>query len=285
MCNNEDGSHITIYEQGAHITSWQTQNNEEHLYTSSKAIYQDGKAIRGGVPLIFPQFSDIGPLPVSHGFLRVRANWRVISDTQAGQDRVVILQYRLRPGEEPSYADADCTLRYTITFNANTLRMEMAVHHEGGSSSPLVFAFAFHSYFAVTDVRAVSVSGLDQTPYLDNLQARKRCAPAPIAAIEGEVDRIYIDHMDGPVQLRYPVGGNNRVTKTVSVRGDNFRDVVLWNPWVEKTKTMSDMPEEDYLRFVCVEHGTILEKVQLAPKQTWTAAQIVSISHDHSTKL
>lgn len=88
--NPFDHSAITVYQQGAHLTSWRTELGEEHLYTSPKAVYADGKAIRGGVPLIFPQFSDLGPLPVSHGFLRTSKKWKVNkSSTNEAHEQVV----------------------------------------------------------------------------------------------------------------------------------------------------------------------------------------------------
>ena len=39
--------HVTVYKYGATVTSWKI-NNEEQLFTSSKAILNGTKAIRGG---------------------------------------------------------------------------------------------------------------------------------------------------------------------------------------------------------------------------------------------
>ena len=64
----------TVLPYGAHVTSWITADGDERLYLSGRTAYRAGAAIRGGVPVIFPQFSDVGPLP-RHGFARTRA-WR-----------------------------------------------------------------------------------------------------------------------------------------------------------------------------------------------------------------
>ena len=66
---------MTLY--GAHVCSWRTlapparaEVSPELLFVSSKAIFGPPKAIRGGIPICFPQFSDMGPLEVAHGFAR-----------------------------------------------------------------------------------------------------------------------------------------------------------------------------------------------------------------------
>jgi glucose-6-phosphate 1-epimerase len=61
-------SEVTIYHFGASLTSWKYKGSER-IFTSEKAIYTGPKAIRGGIPLVFPQFGPNGPLP-QHGFAR-----------------------------------------------------------------------------------------------------------------------------------------------------------------------------------------------------------------------
>ena len=61
-------AHITVYYYGATITSWSVDSKEK-LFLSQKAVLDGTKAIRGGIPLVFPQFGP-GKLP-QHGFARV----------------------------------------------------------------------------------------------------------------------------------------------------------------------------------------------------------------------
>ena len=73
-----DGSHATVLLHGAHVLSWHAAGWGEQLYLSPAAglgALQSGQAIRGGVPVIFPQFELKGPdtsLP-RHGLARQRA--------------------------------------------------------------------------------------------------------------------------------------------------------------------------------------------------------------------
>lgn len=277
VTNETDGSQITIYQQGGHISSWKTATGEEHLYNSPKTIYADGKAIRGGVPLIFPQFSDLGPLPVSHGFLRV-SNFELKGTSKKNGLQEVQLEYRLRPGMQKVLPNASVDVLLTVAFSATQLYMDAKVTNQGNSE--FEFAFAFHTYFAA-QVNGVEVGGLNETPYLDDLQARKPCPAAPVKHITEEIDRIYVNQKTAPVHLSYP--NPNGGKKLLTIKTDNFKDVVLWNPWIEKTKQTKDLPEDAYLHFVCVEHGTILEKEKLKPQDTWHAAQIVDITYSNSS--
>lgn len=265
VTNAADKSSIVVYRQGAHLTSWTDAAGTERLYTSPTSVYKPGKAIRGGVPLIFPQFSDLGPLKQSHGFLRTSERFTIESDGERDGVREVTFAHRVPAGEEPLLPGAAYTLLYTIAFTARALELRVSVANDG--AAPLEFSFAFHSYFAVGEVAAVGVSGLDDTPYLEDLEDRKRCPPAPIHAIDREVDRIYLGQGERPVVLK------DGAAHTLTITGHHLPDAVLWNPWIEKARGMSDLPDEDYHKFVCVEHGVITTKVTLAPQERWEGAQ------------
>ena len=54
-----------LYLQGAHITGWQPANEQPVLFLSEKSAYVPGKAIRGGIPIIFPWFGSRTVTPES----------------------------------------------------------------------------------------------------------------------------------------------------------------------------------------------------------------------------
>ncbi|KAJ6713186.1 APOSPORY-ASSOCIATED PROTEIN C-RELATED [Salix purpurea] len=53
------GCSAEVYLYGGHVTSWKNEHGEELLFVSSKAIFKPPKAIRGGIPICFPQFSNL----------------------------------------------------------------------------------------------------------------------------------------------------------------------------------------------------------------------------------
>src|SRR5688500_13909346 len=71
-----DGARAELYLHGAHVTSWRPAGGDERLYLSAASEFRDGAAIRGGVPVIFPQFAGRGPLP-KHGFART-TGWSLV---------------------------------------------------------------------------------------------------------------------------------------------------------------------------------------------------------------
>lgn len=66
-----------IYLYGATITSWKS-NNIERLLLSKSAILDGTKAIRGGIPLVFPQFGQPLTTMLQHGFARI-STWELLS--------------------------------------------------------------------------------------------------------------------------------------------------------------------------------------------------------------
>lgn len=278
VARHKDGSSITVYLQGAHLTSWRNNNGEELLYTSPEALYTKGVAIRGGVPIIFPQFGNMGPLP-AHGFARVREWTQKEVDCGTASFTLDVASSELR-GREAAAAGETVTassagtvsLLYTITFSNEHLHLQIEIANKVTDAKAVKFAFAFHTYFAVEDISRTRVKGLDMTPYIDNLdKGRGVCPPKEYSSFTGEVDRIYVNQSN-PVLLL-----DMAKQRMMRISGNNLSDVVLWNPWVEKTRRLKDLPADGYTKFVCVEHGAIAEEVTLPPHSVWRAGQCITL--------
>src|SRR5450830_1072291 len=95
-----DGATVSICHQGAHVCSWIPANGTEQLFLSNQSEFREGVAIRGGVPVIFPQFAGLGTLP-KHGFART-APWKL--DQQGYADDVH--EARLRGLQGTHYRDS-----------------------------------------------------------------------------------------------------------------------------------------------------------------------------------
>ena len=55
MVTSVANSAVQVYEHGAHVTSWVAGAAGEQLFLSSLAAFAPPKAIRGGIPICFPQ--------------------------------------------------------------------------------------------------------------------------------------------------------------------------------------------------------------------------------------
>ena len=81
------GARAVVALHGAQVLSWAPPGGEERLYLSPKAVFDGHSAVRGGIPVCFPQFADLGPLP-AHGFARNR-RWTLATE-RSGKDFALV---------------------------------------------------------------------------------------------------------------------------------------------------------------------------------------------------
>jgi glucose-6-phosphate 1-epimerase len=235
-----DGARAEVYRHGAHVTSWIPAGGSEQLFLSERSSFDAGSAIRGGIPVIFPQFASRGPLP-KHGFARTR-EWSLVErDEAAARFQLVSNAETMAIWPHPFVADL------SVRVGGNSLEVELAVRNTG--ADPLSFAAALHTYLAVNDVAQTRVFGLTD----DALK------------IDGEVDRVFTN-----VSRALIVDDGMRKTEA-GMRG--FTDVVVWNPGMQKAAALADMAPGAFRRMLCVEAAIVETPVVLAPGATWSGAQ------------
>jgi glucose-6-phosphate 1-epimerase len=241
-----DFASTTVSLYAGQVLSWQPQSQQHDvLFLSEQAYYQQGKAIKGGVPVCWPWF---GPDPQgkgrpAHGFARI-AQWAVLG-TAARDDGATRLVLGLSLDEQTrQWWDGDIAARLEITVG-DTLRLALTTYNRGAAAIELTQGL--HSYFAVGDIDRTSVHGLDGRRYLDKVDAGSEKVQAGALTIDSEVDRIYTG-VDGDLEILD--GAWNRA---VHVHAEGSASAVVWNPWQEIAAGMADLGDEDYRRMICVE--------------------------------
>jgi glucose-6-phosphate 1-epimerase len=257
-----------IYLHGAHVTSWKPTGREEVLFLSSQSRWQDGSAIRGGVPICFPWFGGKAddPKAPAHGFVRTKA-WQLESITQAGGG-VTVSMFTESSADTKRWWAADFRLVYRATFGFE-LTLELEVTNTGGT--PARFEEALHAYHRVGDVAKARVRGLDGVRYLDKTDSNREKMQRGEIAIVSETDRVYLNTSDA-IELDDPVlRRRTRVTK------ENSRTTVVWNPWAEKAHSLPDLPGDEWPRMICIETSNVSDcSVDLQPGQQHRMKAIVS---------
>ena len=261
----------TVYLQGAHVTHWQPAGEAPVLFLSKASEYAPGKAIRGGVPISFPWFATDskpdryqGKPGPSHGFARIQP-WTVAFAALAGGD----LHLTLTLGPTPLSRDMgfdEFRLAYQITVG-RTLKLQLTVANDADSS--LVFEEALHTYFAVQDVRQVTVSGLEPTPFLDKTDGmrEKAAAHAPVL-FTGPTDRVYANSKASCV-IHDRLG--QRIITNAKTNSDTS---VLFNPWA----AMADLGAEEWHRMLCVETANAgTNTIRLLPRSAHTMAATITV--------
>eukprot|EP00762_Andalucia_godoyi_P008508 ANDGO_05807.mRNA.1 Putative glucose-6-phosphate 1-epimerase len=253
-------SSCSVYSFGAHVTSVSIRGKPV-LFVSTKAVLDGTKAIRGGIPLVFPQFGP-GVLP-QHGFAR-NSMWSFAKcETLPGPLPSIGLTLRL--------ADSEATRKVwnhsfisEIEFLLSDEAFEIRWRVANTGLQAFSFTCALHTYFLVDAVETVRVNGLAGRTFKDSLLGGQTDVEKDADfAFCGEVDRVYLDVGDTELKLR-----DGRATLAISKQ--NMRDVVVWNPHVAKTRATADFDPEDWKRFVCLETGNVASAVCVDAGAQWT---------------
>lgn len=274
------GDRATVLLHGAHVVSWIPAGGVERLYLSPKSAYGEGQAIRGGVPVIFPQFNQRGPdfsLP-KHGFARTR-RWMLDVDDGDGPGRSADGQafasagraaVRLRLEQDPlTLALWPHPFTLTLTVSLLPRQLVLALDVASPGAVPLAFTAALHTYLQVADIGNATVSGLQGVRYLDAVTGTGSVASDDVLAFSRETDRIYYE-VPGPLTLAEAGGG-------LEVAMEGFRDAVVWNPWVERCAALPDMPDEGYRSMLCIEAAVIDKPVVLGQGESWSGRQVLTV--------
>ena len=254
---------------GAQVTSWKPADAQEVIFMSSRARFEEGQAIRGGIPICFPWFrakSD-DPKAPAHGFVRTKL-WTLESIEGQDGDVAVTMSTESDAGTQ-KWWPADFRLIHRATFG-RVLKLELTVTNTG--AAPFRFAEALHTYHAVGDIRTARIHGLDGALYLDNVDANREKKQQGDVAISAPTDSAYVNNRNG-IELLDP-----DLHRRIHIVKQNSSTTVVWNPWEDAAKKMSDMGEGEWQKMLCAEAANILsDVVELAPGGTHTMTATITV--------
>lgn len=263
MLTSSDGARAEFALDGGHVVSWTPAGQtEDRLFVSARSTYGPGNAIRGGIPVIFPQFGPFGALK-QHGFARNR-RWTVVdsSNESSASATLRLTDDAATRALWPHRFD----LRLTVDVHGATLSVSMTVVNT--DDAPFTFTAAFHPYFSVGDALTTHVDGLQGLYYRDALRDGARFAESdPSLAITGPVDRIYYDAPDW-LTIR-------DAERVLQIEKRGFPEAVIWNPGIEGTSSRADFTPGEEHRMLCVEAARIQHPITLAPGEAWRGTQIM----------
>ncbi|XLX40517.1 D-hexose-6-phosphate mutarotase [Ectopseudomonas mendocina] len=256
------GSELLVAQQGAQILSYQQGEQPPLIWLSPDAAYQRGQSVRGGVPVCWPWFGDLRRNPQAvqahfhleqapaHGLVRT-LDWELLGIEE--EDDAVTLRFAYDTRNQPLEGwPRDVGLTFVVRV-AQDLGMSLETHNRG--TEPLTLSQALHSYFAVSDVRQVGVEGLQACRYIDTLQGWQELRQQDALVFDAETDRIYLDTA-ARLSIVDP-GWGRRIH--LDARGS--RSAVLWNPWVDKARRLSQFPDDAWQNMLCIETANVLEDV------------------------
>ena len=256
------GSVLLVAQQGAQILSYQQGEQPPLIWLSPDAAYRTGQSVRGGVPVCWPWFGDLRRNPPAvqahyhleqapaHGLVRA-LDWELLGIDE--EDDAVTLRFAYDTRNQPLEGwPRDVGLTFVVRV-AQDLGMSLETHNRG--TEPLTLSQALHSYFAVSDVRQVSVEGLQGCRYIDTLQDWRELRQQDALVFDAETDRIYFDTA-ARLSIIDP-GWGRRIH--LDARGS--RSAVLWNPWTDKARRLSQFPDDAWQSMLCIETANVLEDI------------------------
>ncbi|KAK1608720.1 hypothetical protein QYE76_032393 [Lolium multiflorum] len=250
---------------GGQVTSWKNDHGEELLFVSSKANFRPPKALRGGIPICFPQFGSHGNLE-QHGFARNRL-WTIDDNPPPLPVNPAIKAFVdiiLKPTEDDLKTwPHSFEFRLRIALGAlGDLSLTSRIRNTNTDGRPFSYTFAYHTYFSVSDISEVRVEGLETMDYLD--LKKERCTEQGDAIVfESEVDKVYLSTPPKVAII------DHEKKRTFVVTKEGLPDVVVWNPWDKKAKAMQDFGDSEYKHMLCVEPAAVEKPITLKPGEEW----------------
>jgi glucose-6-phosphate 1-epimerase len=266
-----DGMEAELYLQGAQLTAWQPRSERPVLFTSPNSAFAPGRAIRGGIPIIFPWFGAARHAPTApqHGFART-APWHLDSVETTGRESLT-LTFSLGNSDVGSpFWPEPFRVIYTVVFG-ETLSLRLTVHNR--AALPMIFEEALHTYFAISDIAGIAISGLAGMTYIDKTKAEvRRQQTATLLTFTDETDSVYLDT---PSQCAIE---DRAWRRRIVIEKGGAASSVVWNPWTAKAAAMADLGDPAWRGMVCIETGNIADnEVRLAPDGEHHMATTISV--------
>ncbi len=242
----------TISPHGGQVLSFLPKGQTaDMLYLSKNAVYQQGKAIRGGIPICWPWFGDdaSGFGRPAHGFAR-NIPWDVLVTTENTDGSTSVKLGLNSTAETLAVWDQQFELTLDITVGK---QLTLALTTKNTGVKDLTISQALHTYLNVGDVEQISVVGMDKLNYLDKLENYAEKTQAGGITVDKETDRVY---QQVPAETTLVDKALNRTT-TITSQASN--STVVWNPWMESAAKLSDMHDDSYKQFVCIETANVFD--------------------------
>lgn len=251
-----EGATALVSLHGAQVLSWMPADGRERLFLSERAVSDGRAAIRGGIPVVFPQFGERGALQ-KHGFARNRA-WRF-----EGVDGGEALFALAGDGSETGWPHPFLA-RLRIRLSATRLTVALEIENTG--DVPFAFTAALHAYLHVGEVAHAAIEGLQGCDFEDSANGGTLHRQHDYEVVfSGETDRIYNDVV-APLAL---IDGDHRL----DIEQDGFGDAVVWNPGEHLCARIGDLAPGDWQHFACIEAAQVLQSVVLGPGERWSGMQ------------
>ena len=232
----------------------------EMLYLSPLVSFYPDNPIRGGIPLMFPQFGDSGPLR-KHGFVR-DLQWTLVAENDDAMAKNISYLIDIKFTDFPDWP-FDASLQMDASTGLDSFSIALTVINTGHKG--FIFTGGIHPYFAISSRKDIQVNGLEGLPFRDSFPGDH----AYELNADGLVERQYM----GDAEIQF-YNGSHWLKLTAS----GFDSWMIWNPGKEGARKISDLPDEDWDKFICIEPIVLAQPICLGPGQKFNGELKISIA-------
>ena len=244
--------------KGAQVLHAALASGLEILYLSPLVSLYPDNPIRGGIPLMFPQFGDSGPLR-KHGFVR-DLQWTLVDDNEDALGKVISYVLDIKATDSPDWP-FDASLQMDAQIGLDFFTIALSIVNKGDQA--FTFTGGFHPYFAISSRKDIQVNGMEALPFRDSFPGND----AYVLNADGLVERQYM----GNAEIQFYNGSN-----WLKITSSGFDSWMVWNPGRDGATKISDLPDEDWDKFMCIEPIVLSKPIFLEPGKTFNAQLTVS---------
>ena len=257
---------VGISIHGGHLLWFKPTGQKDVIWLSETAEFHPQKAIRGGVPICWPWFGRIAE--PAHGFART-SQWTLTEHKEDHNDVQICLELK---ENEHTLSIWPYKFKAQLIFEiSDKLKIKLKVTNT--DVQPWRFSAALHTYLNVADLAKTEITGMG-SKYVDSLKESslqsQNCPLTPV----GATDRIYTS----PESSLTLDDKKNQRLLTIENSGNNA--VVIWTPWADGEKSMTDMPDDAYKNMLCIESTIFSPNLEegflLEPNQNHTLSTQLS---------
>ena len=264
-----NGDSVFVAQQGAQVLSWHAAG-AERLYLSPNSACDGHTAIRGGVPVCFPQFNQRGNLP-KHGFVR-NMTWHLLENSSDTTAQVFELQ-----ANDTTRSIWPVNFRALLTVDLQVQQLKISLRVENHGDQSFTFTGALHTYLAVSAIDQVSVHGQSQQPEWDAvLDTHQTCSGQ--LSFSSEFDRVYDvipkvleQNQSEQAAPTWRLHDGSQILKIT--QSDAWGQSVVWNPGAQKAAQLTDLPANGYQQMLCIEAARVNTPIEVPASQAWEAWQ------------
>ncbi len=250
---------LSHHNLGAQILEANFVSGIKLFYVSPISKLNPSTPARGGIPILFPQFANAGGLK-KHGFVR-DCHWELIQENITEEAHFLAYSLDINSEDYPDWPHA-ASLNLQTVLTENRLSIQLSIKNEGFDE--FSFTGGLHPYFEISSRSEIQIKGLEVTDFVDSYPDLE---PYRLSG-DGLIERMYVGNS--------PISFYNGA-QWLKISSAGFTNWMIWNPGKKGATLLTDLPDDDWNKMICIEPIVHTNPVLLNPSEMFVGELVVSV--------